>query len=184
MLALAVVVRAAWRTPTSAGPCAAVAVLGHRLDADGQPTAAFHQRLHRGRAVAAHGAMLHVLGGVTRPPFPSEGNVGRGLLLRAGVPADRVVAEQRSRHTLENLRALRASLPPGSPVVLVTCRAHLARAGLMARAMGLPHVLCAAEDRFSPRPGLLREAALLHWHQTGWLLARVARIGWLARRIG
>ena len=80
-LALAVVVWTAWRAPTSPGPCAAVAVLGHRLDVDGRPAAAFRQRLQRARAVAAHGAMLHVLGGVTRPPFPSEGDVGRGLLL-------------------------------------------------------------------------------------------------------
>lgn len=184
--ALWVVIRTARRTPADAGPCGHVAVLGHCLDPLGQPTPAFRRRLRRGWAVARrHGAVLHVLGGVTRPGCPSEGAAGRAWLLRQGAAPGRVVAEERSQHTLENLRALRASVPAGAgPVVLVTCRHHAARAGLMAAAMGLGHVLCAAERRFACAPVVLREAALLHWHQTGWWLARVGRIGWLRERIG
>ena len=49
-------------------------------------------------------------------------------------------------------------------VAVGTAGGSMARAGLMARVMGVPHVLCAAEDRFLPRFGVLREAALLHWH--------------------
>ena len=87
--------------------------------------------------------------------------------------------------------ATRAGRADGAAVLLLSvlvavgmAGGSLARAGLMARVMGVPHVLCAAEDRFLPRFGVLREAALLHWHQTGWLLAQVGRIGWLVRRIG
>ena len=55
-LALAVVLRAAWRTPSEApGPFGVVAVLGHRLDRHGRPTRAFLQRLRRGRTLAAQG---------------------------------------------------------------------------------------------------------------------------------
>lgn len=181
-----VVARTARRVAADAGPCGHVAVLGHRLDPLGQPTPAFRRRLRRGWAMAArHGAVLHVLGGVTRPGCPSEGAVGRAWLLRQGVPPGRVVAEERSQHTLENLRALRASLPASAgPVALVTCRHHAARAGLMAEAMGLGHALCAAERRYAPAMAMGREAVLLHWHQTGWWLARVGRIGWLRQRIG
>ena len=59
----------------------------------------------------------------------------------------------------------------------MTSRFHVARASLMARHLGLPHLLCAAEDRLRPTPSaalrLLREALFLHWYVVGRGFARL-----------
>lgn len=187
------VLRVARATPAEAAAPAIgrVVVLGLRLPPGAAPCPAFRARLDRARALAeecqAAAPEVVVLGGVTRPGAPSEAEAGRRHLLAAGLDAARIGVEARSRHTLENLHNYRAAFGTGAaPDLLVTSRFHLARAGLMARGLGLPHALCAAEERFSaaPRalPRLLREAFLLHWYLVGRACARLAgRRGMLAR---
>jgi hypothetical protein len=93
--------------------------------------------------------------------------------MSAGVPAGRILVEDRSAHTLENLRHARSMLAQRSrqPLALITSRYHLARSAAMARGLRLRPALCAAEDCWRdgllPSVRLLREGYLLHWYHVG-----------------
>ncbi|WP_142524378.1 YdcF family protein, partial [Methylacidimicrobium cyclopophantes] len=109
--------------------------------------------------------------------LPSEAAVGARYLMARGVPESALVREERSRHTLENLRFHRsAARPEGLHTALVTSRLHLARSSALASGLRIPHQLCAAEELWSlsPReiPRLLAEAFFLHWYWVGRNYAR------------
>jgi len=167
----------------------AVVVLGHRLDPDASPSTAFRARLDRAAALwrAASDRRVLVLGGPSRPGQPSEAAVGRDVLVAQGVPAPCIHIEDRSRHTLENLRGLRAALAAdrAHPPTLVTSRPHLARATLMARGMGIVCEPCAAEPGLDGAGVLAipREAFLLHWYVAGRGVAWLTRNDRLAARV-
>ncbi|HEX8375719.1 MAG TPA: ElyC/SanA/YdcF family protein, partial [Geminicoccaceae bacterium] len=99
-----------------------------------------------------------------------------------------IATEDTSRHTLENLLRYRAAFGGGGRVVLVTSRAHLARAGLMARDLGIEHELCAAEPVWRATPAALAsalaEAAFTHWYVVGRAFARLTRNRRMLARIG
>lgn len=176
LVALAVVVRAARAAPVAASG-GRIVVLGQRSPG-GLPGAGFRARLDRALALAAADPArgVVVLGGATVPGAPSEAALGRAYLLAAGLAPGRVAVEDRSRHTLENLREYRRAFPAAAaPDLLVTSRFHVARAGLMAARLGLAHRVVAAEARFALTPGLLSEAFLVHWYWVGWGFARIVR---------
>lgn len=158
-----------------------VVVLGMRLAEDGSIPPTYQTRLERARAIHARQPALDVvlLGGAARPGGPSEADAGRCYLAARGMAVERVRIEDRSRHTLENLRLYRERIgpDPGGSALLVTSRFHLARATLLARGLGIRHRPCAAEERFTPRgrdlPRLLWEALLIHWYVTGRGFARI-----------
>jgi uncharacterized SAM-binding protein YcdF (DUF218 family) len=176
LAALIAITRCAWRTPSAAAHCDRVIVLGHRLEPDGRPSVRYRQRLDRAAALleASPTATVDLLGGRAIGCAVSEAEAGANYLMARGICPRRIRSEDRSRHTLENLQFYRATLPPATAgaIVLVTCRFHLARAGMMARGLRVRHCLCAAEDR----PGLcwpmLLEAFLIHWYVTGRTVAR------------
>jgi uncharacterized SAM-binding protein YcdF (DUF218 family) len=173
---LAMVLRDAWSTPTAMAACRRIIVLGHRLEADDRPSARYRQRLDRATALlgASPAAEIHLLGGKAVGRASSEAEVGARYLMARGICPRRIRNEDRSRHTLENLQHYRATAgtSEADAAALVTSRFHLARAGLMARGLGIRHGLCAAEGR----PGLcwpmLLEAFLIHWYVTGRTIAR------------
>jgi uncharacterized SAM-binding protein YcdF (DUF218 family) len=180
-----------WRTGRAAPVVAPVAparilVLGHRLEA-GAVSAVFAARLHRALALAgAHpAARVLVLGGVTGPGTPSEAEAGRDWLVRHGLDARRIGLETRSRHTLENLANHRADHAGRAAEALVTSRAHLHRALLMARGLGLDPMPVAAEAAPAvPLRAALAEGFLVHWYHTGRALSRVLRRRRWLERIG
>jgi uncharacterized SAM-binding protein YcdF (DUF218 family) len=73
-------------------------------------------------------------------------------------------------------------------VVLVTSRRHLARAGRMARDLGIEHEPCAAEDGWRPTPAALAsalaEAFYVHWYLAGRAFARLTRDRRMLARLG
>lgn len=179
-ISLAWVLRAVYRTARNTPPLPAAAdtalVLGFRLQ-NRAVSPEFAGRLLRASALYQRrriGRIL-VLGGRTgRETDLSEGGQGRRFLIGCGVPAARILVEEDSVHTLENLRNARAKLGETiakSPVILVTSRYHLARSLAMAAGFGLKPVPCPAEDRLSHAPGtllrLIREAWFLHWYHVG-----------------
>ncbi|MEJ2061572.1 MAG: YdcF family protein, partial [Gammaproteobacteria bacterium] len=176
----------AWRIGARAGTetsgCHAVLVLGAQLHND-RPTPEFIQRLDRARALYAGGRVerIVVLGGVTRENRLSEATVGRAWLLQHGVSPDRLLIEEASRHTLENLYQARAlpDLSTGGRLALVTSRYHLARAQLMAQGLGLQVVPCGAESTMPHRLGyalrLFSEGWFNHWYHVGRGWARLTR---------
>lgn len=120
----------------------------------GHPSPAFRRRLDHALALyRAGGVETVVVTGGRRPDDPhSEGEVGVEYLRLRGVPRQNLLAETRSRTTIENLRGARVMLPPGTPLTLVTDEAHAPRALSLAHALGLtatanPSPLSARPDR-------------------------------------
>lgn len=180
----------AWRLPQvlrdasrdDRGPADAILVLGRELVGD-QPTAVFRARLERGARLLSQGRAprLIVSGGVTGVSAKSEAEAGRDYLLARGVPAAALLIEDRSRHTLENLFNVRATLRAHgwTRLVLVSDPLHLARAGALARGLGLETLLSPAAGAPPVRGSLawmgraVREAFLLHWYYVGMAYSRL-----------
>jgi uncharacterized SAM-binding protein YcdF (DUF218 family) len=169
------VMRAGWRAPADVSAVSRILVLGYRLPRGGRPDRIYQERLDRSRALlrALPHASVFLLGGRARPGAASEAEAGATWLQAHGVPAGRLRCEDRSRHTLENLRLYRDAFPsgPDEPAALVTSRFHLARAALMAAGLGLRCRPCAAEAEPGAvllRPSrVLAEAFLVHWYVVG-----------------
>ncbi len=161
-----------------------VLVLGRRLEAD-RPTAVFVARLAWGMDLWRSGKAprIAVAGGLTGDATETEAEAGRTWLEGQGVPPDRILLEDRSQHTLENLFNLRTTLRQEgwTRLLLVSDPLHLARAGALARGLGLQARCCPAPG-CPPAPGsagwwlrAAHEAFLLHWYHTGMLYSRVIR---------
>lgn len=119
-------------------PHAVVMVLGAAQYA-GKPSPAFQRRLDHAWQLYQSGQVQRiVVTGGRRPGDPfTEGEVGVKYLAFKGVPRERLLAETRSRTTIENLRNAVTFLPPGTPITLVTDSAHAPRALALAHALGL-----------------------------------------------
>jgi uncharacterized SAM-binding protein YcdF (DUF218 family) len=164
------------------GPADAILVVGRALRED-RPTAVFAARL-------AHGAELYraglapriiVAGGLTGSATRSEAAAGRDVLLALGVPAAAIVCEDRSRHTLENLANVRATLRENGwrELLVVSDPLHLARIVALARGLGLA-CRCSPARAAAPRGWrygwrAVREAHLLHWYHMGVAYSRLVR---------
>ncbi|WP_102125175.1 YdcF family protein [Deinococcus planocerae] len=158
------------RVPPAQPPHPVLVVLGAAQYA-GRPSPAFQRRLdHALSLYRAGGIQTVVVTGGRQPGDPhSEGEVGVTYLHRQGVPSAALLAETRSRTTVENLRNARASLPPHTPVTLVTDEAHAPRALALAHALGMnanasPSPL---SDRPDPRYLLREKLALLAYSLLG-----------------
>jgi uncharacterized SAM-binding protein YcdF (DUF218 family) len=158
----------------------AVLVFGKHCPS-GDPDADFRSRIERARALALArpGLPIVLLGGGTSP---TEAEVAARALRAGPLPADcELVLEQHSRDTLENLRHARDLLQQrrAADALLLSSRYHLARCSMLARELGIPHRVCAAEEE--PPRGLcgwrplLGEAAYVMWIDVGQRWARLTR---------
>ncbi len=155
-----------------------IVVLGVRLRRE-QIRPDYALRLQRAAALywANPDRRILLVGGLTGGSV-SEAAQGRQFLIEAGLPAARLFTEDRSLHTLDNLRQARQLLAEVRelPFTLVTNRYHLARSVVMADGLGLLSSPCAAEEHLRltlPTVGrLLREAYYLHWYRVGRLWSR------------
>jgi uncharacterized SAM-binding protein YcdF (DUF218 family) len=123
-----------------------VIVLGAGLGRDRQVTPLLASRLDRGRqvweAIASRGSrpVLIVSGGQGSDEPVSEAEAMASYLISRGFPADRVVREDRSRTTEENLAFSKTYMDgarPGSRCVIVTSNFHVFRTAITARKAGL-----------------------------------------------
>ena len=127
-----------------------VVALGSGLKDGGRVTPLLASRLERARAVydtlvpdGAAGAadpVLIVSGGKGSDERVSEAEAMAGYLVERGFPADRVVREDRSRSTEENLRFSKAIMDrsrPAARCVIVTSSYHAFRAAIIARRVGV-----------------------------------------------
>jgi uncharacterized SAM-binding protein YcdF (DUF218 family) len=159
-----------------------VVVLGAGLRPDGSVPPLLASRLDRGRrvfeTVRAHhapldgddGPLLIVSGGKGDDERQPEAEAMARYLISRGFPADRVVREDQSRNTEENLRfskAIMDRLRPGGSCVIVTSDYHAFRAAILARQLGVSGQVTGARVAGYYRPSaLLREfAALLVRHR-------------------
>jgi uncharacterized SAM-binding protein YcdF (DUF218 family) len=191
LVAFSYVLWVAWRTPHVGPTGTPIVVLGTRLDTTGEPTPCYAARLARAGMLwqQARDSRIIILGGSTAPGARSESGAGAAYLRAQGVPADRIDIEDRSRHTLENLKHYRErfSRRTAGQLLLVTSRFHLARSSMLAAGLGIAHTPCSAEDRrmaaLRDVPRILNEALLLHWYVTGRCFARLTGNRRMAARI-
>lgn len=169
-----------------------VVVLGRMLEGD-LPSAVFRARLEHGAHLWREGwaPWLLVSGGRTGTASRSEAAAGRELLLASGVPAEVILTEEGSRHTLENLVNVRAAMRERGwrRLILVSDPLHVARVRALARGLGLD-VNCSPAPGCPPRRGSLawwrragREGFLLHWYHVGIAYSRAIRSERLLRRV-
>ena len=123
-----------------------VIVLGSGLGRRGQVTPLLASRLDRGRqvweAITSRGGrpVLIVSGGQGVDEPVSEAEAMATYLITCGFPADRLVREDRSRTTEENLafsRAIMDAATPGARCVVVTSNYHVFRTAIIARQAGV-----------------------------------------------
>lgn len=129
-----------------------VVVLGAGLMGGRRVSPLLASRLERGRSVYASlapaldgqgdGPMLIVSGGKGSDERLSEAEAMANYLVEAGFPAERILKEDQSRNTEENLlfsaALMKASRPEGYRCVVVTNDFHSYRAALIARDLGVP----------------------------------------------
>jgi uncharacterized SAM-binding protein YcdF (DUF218 family) len=140
----------------------AIVVLGCRMPPDGKPGGALVRRVEHAAALWYGGAapLLLLSGGGERSR--SEAEAMRALALAAGIPAEAILLEERSRNTLENARFSAEILEARrlGRVVVVSEAYHLFRARLLFRAAGLRVVASSAP------PVRLRRDLLMYLRET------------------
>lgn len=171
-------------TAARRGQAVTLVVLGAAVWPGGVASPSLRRRACHAARLWKGGGVLRIVttGGVGQHP-PAEAEVAAAVLRDAGVPADAILCESRSRSTFENIVFARDLLPdsPG-PIVLVSDSYHLPRARLIARLAGLeatavapPHV--PPSSRLRRLWMVLREALALPLAapMTWWRLSRLAR---------
>jgi len=155
-------------------------VFGKRL-LRGQIDDDYRQRLDKAAALMQElpERRLLLLGGAGKDGEISEAAAGLAYLLSLGLPEARLMREEQSQNTLENLRHARALIQGDTqePVALISNRYHLARIHTMAESLGIEHQLCGCEAEFrlslKVLPRLLIEAWYILWFKTGKGWARL-----------
>ncbi|MFN7942707.1 MAG: YdcF family protein [Thermoanaerobaculia bacterium] len=154
----------------------AVLILGREL-VDDRPTATFRARLEHGARLWHERLAPRVIvsGGWTGRASRSEAEAGSSVLIELGVPAEDILVEDRSRHTLENLVFVRDRLRAAGwqRIILVSDPLHLARVRTLASGLAMS-ILCSPARQAPPLPGgpawwlrAVRESFLLHWYHVG-----------------
>ncbi|MFB8893635.1 YdcF family protein [Microbacterium plantarum] len=163
----AVYARLARRAPAPA----AIVTLGSGLRRDGSVPPLLAQRVALGVETLQRspGAMLVVSGGQGADEPRSEAAAMAEYAGELGAPANRLLVENASRTTEENLTLTRAILAERGitgPVLAVTSDYHAFRAATLLRTLGMPgHAIGARTARYYRPSALLREyLALLRDH--------------------
>lgn len=153
-----------------------------------QVTGEFQNRLDRAIALEherseedSNNDRIIILGGLTADNQISEARAGADYLMRQGIAEKKIMLEDQSRHTLENMQhartLLRTTLASGKQLpqdlIIVSSRYHLYRVLTLAKGLKMTLQAIAAEQSlvFSlPVLFLLiREAYYLHWYWSGKL---------------
>lgn len=165
----------------------AVLVLGAMLQR-GRITADFRARLERAMRFPEDSTLI-ILGGVTDRSKVSEAAAGRDWLVRQGTSETRIVLEDESRNTLENLVYAREILGVRGVErpIIVTSRYHAARSSILATGLGIAHDICPADrpSFFHPAAFVrsLFEALMINWYYVGKFWAKLTRHSGMLSRI-
>ena len=126
-----------------------IIVLGKRLTKN-TPDNDYEVRLIRAKKALEFNSknIIYILGGNTSSSNITESKAGKKYLLTYGVNTDKVIIEERSKHTLENLKNFYKMLTDKSQkILLITNRYHMARSLIMAKGFGIKAFPYPAEDR-------------------------------------
>jgi len=160
-----------------------VIVLGAGLRPDGGVPPLLASRLERGREVWAaldreatgFRPMLVLSGGKGDDERRPEASAMAAYLVERGFPAQRLLLEDQSRTTEENLtfsKAIVDDLRPGARVTIVTSDFHAFRAALLARRLGIRGQVTGARVA-----GYYRPSALLREFAAVFMQYRVVNLG-------
>ena len=160
----------------------AVIVLGARVFYPQKPriNPCLNARVQHGAGLvlADNAKWLIVSGGLDREDGAVEAEHMRDLAVQAGVPKDRILLEDQSTSTRENLEFSKRILETRglNSVIVVTEPFHAPRAGLLARKLGLtaqvspaPGSPCSERAAFAIRSYLREPLAILENWWRGWL---------------
>ncbi|WP_233151492.1 YdcF family protein [Mycobacterium lehmannii] len=157
-------------------PADAAIVLGAAVDGD-KPSPVLEERLRHAAALYESGQIDWVVltGGVGQGDTLSESQAGRDWLIKAGVPADRLLIENRSRTTRQNFVYAQPLLAEHeiNRVLIVSDPLHMRRATRIATDMGLDaHPSPTPSSRYKTLhtriPMLLREV----YHSVQYFMTR------------
>ena len=158
---------------SDAAPADAAIVLGAAVY-DDAPSPVFSERLRHAAEVFESGQVqwIVVTGGIGQGDALAESEAGRNWLIAAGIPADRLLIETKSRTTKQNLIFVQPLLAEHSihRVLIVSDPLHMRRAMRMAEDLGLDaHPSPTRTSRFQTLgtriPMLLREVYFnLHYY--------------------
>ena len=171
------IIRVVWvalHSPCNVEPPVHLFVFGKKLE-DGKIDSDYTLRLTRVAQIlgTVKQYRLVLMGGKTGDDGISEAEAGAAYLMKLGIAQDdRMLLENKSSHTLENLRNARELILENDvPPVLITNRYHLARCSILASSLGITHALCGAEKRFycnlSSVSKMIWESFLILWFFTG-----------------
>lgn len=108
---------------------------------DKRPSPVFRERINHAIALYQSHRVGKIVftGGTVKKGYMSEAEVGRRYALKQGVPAQRILFENTSRNTYENLHNIRPVLRANgiASVIIVSDPYHLARAREMADDLGI-----------------------------------------------
>lgn len=159
-------------TVDAPGRADVIIVLGAALSRDGTPYKALTRRSEHAAGVwkAGHAAWVICTGGVGPNLTRSEADGCREVLMRAGVPRDAILLEERSRNTAENARYARAIMDARGwrTAIVVSDSYHVFRARRLASREGLDVQLSPVPAAAVGNPAfyvvsVIREVGALHW---------------------
>ena len=136
-------------------------VLGGQVREDG-PSAVLKYRLDAAAQYLQenNSTICIVTGGKgAAEPFP-EGQGMKDYLVKAGIPEDRIIVEDRALNTVQNIQYSMALMPsPDAPTAIVTNNFHVTRGLALARGQGLTDVyaIAAPSDPLFLPNNMLRE---------------------------
>lgn len=183
-----------WRKPRQVSE--AVIVLESGL-VNGKVSPLLAGRIRRGIAATQDrevSPMLITSGGQGADEPRSEGAAMRQYAIDQGVPPARVVAEERSATTQENLLFSRELLAdPNAPITVVTSSYHVFRAALLTRALGLRAHVVGAPTAWYYLPGafirefiaVMRDDLRIHVLAiSGIVMLTIAFTAWIVPALG
>ena len=159
-----------------------VIILGCGIRKDGKPTPLLRGRIDRALAFAKEqeektGKKLTFItsGGQGPDEVISESASMKGYLLEQGIPAERIVEEDKSSDTQENMKFSKEkiwAINPGAKVAYSTTNYHVFRSGLFARQVNMRAVGMGAKTKwyFWPNAAVREFVGLLTQHKVKQLL--------------
>lgn len=115
-----------------------VFVLGYQLEGN-QMTSTLVSRVDKAFEYAKNNkdSMIIVSGGITKNNKVSEASLMKNTLMSYGLDEDRIITEENSKDTIENIKYCKNLISSGEDVVIISSHYHCARIKLIAKEQGL-----------------------------------------------